>query len=279
MTRRLTAVSAIAFVLLAYFMIGVFTLESGEHAVILRFGKAARETSRPGMHYCLPVPIEKALKVQVGKIQTLSFQSSRQAETEFFTGDENLLVVQAQVSFDIGNLNHYLFSTADAEGIIRTVGIMTLSRELGKMAVDDAMARGNSLLRLTIKEKMQSFLNDSAVGVNIISVELTDIKAPGEVASAFESVSTARVKKQEIIKKAEGYANSTIPNARGQAVAILSEARAASSEQIHRARADAQAFTALLAEYNRNPEIVKTQQYKAALQSIHKMTQYSEIRR
>ena len=70
------------------------------------------------------------------------------------------------------------------------------------------------------------------LGVRVISVELTEISPPESVSDAFMSVSNARVKKQEIIKDAEGYANAIIPKARGDAATLTSKAEAYSKEII-----------------------------------------------
>ena len=93
------------------------------------------------------------------------------------------------------------------------------------------------------------------LGIRIISVELTDISPPESVSDAFMSVSNARVKKQEIIKDAEGYANSIIPKARGDATTLISKAAAYSKETITSAEGSVSVFEEMLEEYERNPEI------------------------
>ena len=117
------------------------------------------------------------------------------------------------------------------------------------------MTTGKSLLRLLVKERLQEISDDMELGIRVISVELTEISPPESVSDAFMSVSNARVKKQEIIKDAEGYANAIIPKARGDATTLTSKAEAYSKEIIANAEGSVSAFEEMLKEYERNPEI------------------------
>ena len=106
-----------------------------------------------------------------------------------------------------------------------------------------------------LKEKLQEMSDEMALGIRIISVEFTDIAPPESVSDAFNSVSNARVKKQEIIKDAEGYANAIIPKARADAKSLISNAEAYSKETLNSAEGSVKAFEGMLAEYERTPEI------------------------
>jgi membrane protease subunit HflK len=106
-----------------------------------------------------------------------------------------------------------------------------------------------------LKEKLQEISDEMELGIRIISVEFTEIAPPESVSDAFNSVSNARVKKQEIIKDAEGYANAIIPKARADAKTLISNAEAYSKETLNTAEGSVKAFEEMLAEYERNPEI------------------------
>ncbi len=260
----------ISLVVIGYLFSGVYSLQSGQHALILRFGKVTQRVTDSGIHYHLPYPIEKSIKTHVANVQTISILEKENENNERFTGDENLIVVKAMVSYDVKDLGSYLFSTDNMTQFIRSTGQMCLSSELAKMRVDDAMTTGKSILRLSVKRKMQVILDEMNAGVNVISVELTDITPPGNVSSAFKNVSDARVKKQEIIKDAEGYANSIIPEARGKSASVKSQANAFARETVNLAIAKVSSFNNLLVEYRKNPLIVKKQKYLETIQTIYR---------
>ena len=252
----------------AYCASGLYSLQSGQHALILRFGKVVDEVYESGMHYCLPAPMEKPVKVHVSNVQTIPIYERGDDLMEVYTGDENLIQTRALISYDIKSLPKYLLNIRDIKPIIQSAGQMCVSRELAKTTVDDSITKGKSLLRTLIKDSLQKTLDDLKTGVRVISVELTDILPPKEITTAFNGVSTARVKKQKIIKDAEGISNSILPKARGEAGAIISEAEAHAKEVLSDANARVQSFDNLLHEYNQQPEITKNLRYLEAMQSI-----------
>jgi len=256
-------------VLLGYFASGIYSLRSGQHALILRFGKVVDEVTASGINYHLPAPFEKAFKVHVRQVQKVQIQQQRGGGVEGFTGDENLLLIRAAVNYDVKNLTHYLLNVEEAKSVIESAGRMCLSAELTKMKVDDVMTVGKSVMRLVLKERIQETLDSLKLGVRVISVELTDIAPPKNVSMAFKAVSDAREKKQRIIKESEGYANSTIPKARGEAISIVYQAAAYASETLNLAQARVEAFKALKKEYANNPDITAKQRYLETLQRIY----------
>lgn len=253
--RQIFFAASIFLVFVIYLLSGTYSLENGQRALVVRFGKVVKEVSDSGIHYSLPWPVEKKIKVYASKVQTLSIKEKLDEKLERLTGDENLIVVNALISYDIKNLFNYIFKCEDVENTLRSIGQMCLTRELTRMTVDDVMTTGKSLLRLVVKEGLQETSDIMGLGIRIISVELTDISPPGSVSDAFNSVSNARVKKQEIIKDAEGYANSILPKARGEASTLISKAEAYSKETISSAEGSVSAFNEMLEEYNRKPEI------------------------
>ncbi|MBN1907460.1 MAG: FtsH protease activity modulator HflK [Deltaproteobacteria bacterium] len=253
--RQLFLIITVFLIIVLYFMSGAYSLENGQKAMVILFGKAQEEVSNPGIHYSLPWPINKKIKVYTSKVETISINDVLDEKLERLTGDENLIVVNALVSYDIKNLFNYLYKCDDVKRSLRSIGQMCLTRELTKMAIDDVMTTGKSLLRLVVKEKLQEMADEMGLGVRIISVELTDISPPASVSDAFNSVSNARVKKQEIIRDAEGYANSILPKARGDASTIMSTADAYSKETISNAEGSVSAFNEMVVEYQKNPKM------------------------
>jgi membrane protease subunit HflK len=270
-------------ILAAYFVSGIYSLQSGQRALILRFGRVMDEVTDSGIHYHLPPPFEKGIKVHISKVQKVAIHKSVDESVfdesiagdslEGFTGDENLILVRAFISYDVKNLTHYLFNVEDVKSVVKSSGQMCLGQELAKITVDDVMTSGKSLLRLMMKEKVQKVLDELQTGVRVISVELTDISPPLKVSPAFKAVSDAREKKQGIIKKAEGYANSVIPKSRGNASSIIAQAEAYAKEIENLANGEVKAFYNLLTEYERNPGITVKLKYLETIKQIFSQSQ------
>lgn len=264
---------AIVILTAAYLCTGIYSLQSGQNALVLRFGKVVTEVTDPGIHYHLPFPFEKVLKVRVSEVKKVSLKGDLEDSLEVLTGDENLIQVDAIINYDIKNLSHYLFNSQKPEELIVSVGQMFLSRELGKMMVDNVLTIGKSMLRLVMKEKIQQVLDKLKTGVRVISVELIDISPPSPVSPSFKAVSDSREKKHEIIKEAEGYANSVIPRARGKAGSELIQAEAYAKETIDFANGAVNAFDLLLDEYRENPGITLQLRYLETMKKIFSKVQ------
>lgn len=263
----------LAVLLAAYLASGIYSIESGQHALVLRFGKVIRKSTLPGINYRLPLPFERVIKVRVMQVKKVLLQSRRGGGTENFTGDENMIMVRAVVNYDVKDPEAYLFNVDSSAAVIESAARMCLSAELAELTVDNVMTTGKSILRLVLKAKIQRELDELGVGVRVISVELTDIAPPLNVSKAFKAVSDAREKKQRIIKEAEGYANTVIPRGRGESASIISQAGAYADETLKKAQAQVKAFNALYAEYVREPDITLKLRYLETLRKIYNRCQ------
>lgn len=268
-SRKRPFIAAVMLLMLAFYLSsGAYSLENGQKALIVRFGEVVQEVSRTGVHFSLPWPVEKKIKGYTSKVQTVSINEKLDRNLERLTGDENLIVVNALISYDIKNLFNYTYTCVDVKKALQSAGQLCLSRELTSMTVDDVMTTGKSLLRLVLKEKLQEMSDGMELGIRIISVEFSDISPPESVSDAFNSVSNARVKKQEIIKDAEGYANAIIPKARADAKTLMANAEAYSKETLNNAEGSVRAFEEMLSEYERNPEITVNQKLLETMKVI-----------
>jgi len=270
-SSRLRITVLLLVLIFSYLATGMYSLRSGQSAVVIRFGRIIEEVATPGIHYHFPYPVENVRKVHVSKVETAMVQPDRAKKDtyfEIFTGDENLIKVRAVINYDVKELKKYLFSAKNVEDIIESSALMCLSQELAYMNVDVVMTTGKSVLKLLMKNKVQSILDSLDTGVRVISIDLTEISPPKEVSQSFKDVSDAREKKQEIIKEAEGFANSIVPKARGNAGSLISEAEAYAKETVYSAQGNAKIFNDILKEYYRSPAITKKVKYLETLKKI-----------
>jgi membrane protease subunit HflK len=64
------------------------------------------------------------------------------------------------------------------------------------------------------------------------------------------------------------YANNLLPKARGEAHAVVREVQAYKQQRIAEATGDTERFVALLAEYQKAPEITRKRLYLEAIERI-----------
>jgi membrane protease subunit HflK len=81
------------------------------------------------------------------------------------------------------------------------------------------------------------------------------------VQSSFDEVNQAQQEKQRAINIADGEYNKAVPRASGEAEQVISQARGYALQRVNEAEGDANRFSALLAEYQRAPEIMRQRLY------------------
>ncbi len=270
--KPLVALVLCATGLVAWLASGFYTLSSGEQALVLRWGKAIALEVEPGVQFHWPRPIEQIKRARVSELHSLPFQADTSGR-ELITGDENLMMVSAILSYDIVDLDRSLFGVQELDRLLRAAGQECLCRELAAVDVDMAMTGGQPVLRRAVREGVQALANSLGLGVRIISVELAEMSPPATVAEAFQRVASARVRKQETVQEARGYAGSIVPRSRGEARSLVAAAEASAREQLERARGDSASFVRLAAEYHRSPEITAHLQWLKTLSGIFERSQ------
>jgi membrane protease subunit HflK len=88
------------------------------------------------------------------------------------------------------------------------------------------------------------------------------------VQPAFNEVNEARQQLERMVNDATKEANQAIPKADGTAKRTVAEAEGYATERVNRAHGDVAAFSAVLAEYKRAPEVTRTRLYLEALNKV-----------
>ena len=120
-------------------------------------------------------------------------------------------------------------------------------------------------LEIDIACLLQADLNRLDCGVDIVDVYLKDIHPPVQIAPSFEQVIAAFQEKQQIINDAQGYQNSTIPSARGDAVSQNDKAVAYSIEKRQNAAGQTARFLSQLAAYQDEKSVTRKRLYLNAM--------------
>jgi membrane protease subunit HflK len=99
-------------------------------------------------------------------------------------------------------------------------------------------------------------------------VQLGNVNPPAEVKDSFDEVNRAQQQREAAINQANGEYNRIIPEARGKAEQSISQAEGYATERTNRAEGDAARFSAMLAEYQKAPEVTKKRIYLETLSEV-----------
>lgn len=271
-------------VLALWMLTGIYIVEPDEIGVVKRFG-ALHRTAPPGPHYHIPFPVESALTPKVTQVRRVEFgfrslnrdrkKGFEQGQTKampneslMLTGDENMVDVQFIIQFQIKDAVHWLFNVGDAEGTIKNASEAAMREIIGKSKIDDVLTSGKLEVQTQAMDLLQAILDSYEAGIRVVAVQLQDVQPPADVVDAFKDVASAREDKSKYINEAEAYANDILPKARGQASVLVNAAQAYKETRTRQATGESARFLALLAEYQKAPEVTRRRLYLEAMESV-----------
>ena len=257
---------ALILALAGYLLTGVYIVDPEEAAVVRRFGAVVAPRVEPGIHYSLPWPIDRVDVVNVNDVRrevvgVLEPEEDHQhpeppSKLQVLSGDTNVIDIELIVQYQVRDPASYLINVQTAPYLlVRDVARQAVTDLMSRESVDTILTTGRQTLQDRIRSAIQRRLDDYGSGLIVVGINLQKAFPPDEVADAFSDVNSAREDKARAINEANGYANSIIPEARGQAEQVLADAKGYRSQTLADARGAAQAFAAVLAEYEDNSQI------------------------
>lgn len=269
-------------VLIAILCSGIRTVQTGEVAIILRFGKLLGDTREeqvhePGLLFAFPYIIDEVITVPTGKVfeltvdthNTTTYMSPDVRENGYIiTGDQNIALVGASVKYTISDPVAYALNTADVTTTLYGVVSGALATGAVGMDIDELLTTGKDDYGKAVMAEAQKKVDALALGVTLSSMELKTVATPLEVKSIFESVNAAKIESETILNEAKQYYEVKIPAAEAQANALVASAQAEYASAVAAANDTLSEFRGLLDEYAANPDVVLTRVYSEKLTKI-----------
>lgn len=254
----LVVVAAVAFTVYN----SAYTVDESERAVVLRLG-AFHTITTPGLHFKIPFVDTIEDKVNVTQIREHSLSAS------MLTADENIVDVSMTVEYRAADAQSWALNVRDPQSTITHAAESSLRHVVGSARLEYVITNGRDEVQFLVKERLQDYLDDYQVGIQLAELKVTNAAAPGAVQDAFDDVIKAREDQQRLINEAQAYANQIVPVAQGQAQRQLAEAEAYRQEVVARASGESDRFSALLEEYQKAPEITRQRLYLDTLESVY----------
>lgn len=262
---------------------GVYNIEEGEEAAIIRFGRFDR-IGTPGLNYHLPYPIEtkevekvnQSRRIEIGyrssgKGQTSTAQNSLRdinSESIMLTGDENIVELNVDVMWHISSLADYIFNVSNPHDTVKSAAESAIREVIGNTPISSVLSNQKQAITEKVENLIQQTLNQYHAGVMIEQVQLLRAEPPKEVIQAYRDVQTAKADKEKEINQAQSYSNDIIPKARGQAAKALEGAEGYKAEVIAKAKGDASRFNSIYSEYAMGKEVTTSRLYLEAIEKI-----------
>lgn len=258
---------------------GFFIVNEGQQAVITQFGRY-KTTVGAGFNWRLPYPIQRHEVVVVTQIRSTDVgrdaivRSTGLRESAMLTEDENIVEIKFAVQYRLSDARAYLYeSKAPADTVVQ-VAETAVREVVGKMKMDAALAEERDQIAPRVRTLMQTILDRYKVGVEVVNINLQQggVRPPEQVQAAFDDVLKAGQERERAKNEAQAYANDVVPRATGTASRLKEESEAYKARIVAQAQGDAGRFAAVLAEYQKAPQVTRDRMYTDAMQQIYANT-------
>lgn len=269
--------SLLAFLVLIGIWTSFFTIPAESEGIILRFGKYIEKVP-PGLHTKLPYGIDQIIAVPTQRQQKLEFgfstpghtnpdQSGIQSDKEksMVTGDLNSALVEWIVQYRINEPETYLFEVREPGQTLRDLSEAVMREVVGDRTVDEIITIGRQEIEDTVLSRMRELAKRYHLGVSINQIQLKNVNPPEPVQPSFNEVNRAQQDRENFINLANGDYNKAVPRARGIADQKIRAAEGYRFKRINEAEGDVSAFTAVLEQYVRAPDVTRTRIYLETL--------------
>jgi membrane protease subunit HflK len=252
---------------------GFYIVDEGKRGVVLRLGKYL-ETTMPGPRWHMPYPIEGVEVVDVARVRPVEVgyrgntKNKQPQEALMLTDDENIVDVQFAVQYTIKSPEDYLFNNKNPDDNVLQAAETSIREVVGKSKMDFVLSAGRSEVASQVKTLMQQILDRYKTGILVTTVNLQNTQAPEQVLPAFEDVVRAQQDRERFKNEGQAYANDVVPKARGVSARLIEEANGYRQSVISTAQGDAARFRQILAEYEKAPAVTRERMYLDTMQQI-----------
>lgn len=279
MSKSYTKIIVLVIIVAAILMFGstsFYTVDQTEYAVLVTFGKPSPTVIEPGLRFKLPYPIQVVKKLSketfsltFGYEEDANGVTAKEKDAKMITGDENIILADLEVQWQIVDPIAYLYNTEDPINILTNATSSSLRGVIGSSLVDDALTDGRTRIMNDIRDSLVIMVDSYDIGIAIRNVNLQDVDLPTDaVSDAFKKVASAREERVTKINEANRYRAEKMNTAEGQVAALNSKAQGNKVARIEQARGDVAQFDAIYSEYVNNQAITKDRLMIETLEQI-----------
>src|SRR5205807_5998392 len=197
-------------------------------------------------------------------------QPAREAgdERSMVTGDLNAALVEWVVQYRIDDPKQYLFDVRNPGQTLRDLSEAAMREVIGDRTVDEVITIGRQDIEISALTRMQELAQRYKLGIRIDQVQLKNVNPPAEVQASFNEVNRAQQDRENAINIANGEYNKVVPKAKGVADQTIRAAEGYRFKRVNEAEGDVAAFSAVLQQYVKAPEITRTRLYLETMGEI-----------
>lgn len=266
--REATLAAVALFVIALSAVSGLYAVENGESAALLRFGKLVDDGIGPGLHVRLPWGIDTIQKFKTGEVLRMEVEGDFEKELQLISGDENFIDLTTVVQYKVTGLGRYLLSTEDPTQIVGQTVRAGLAEAVAGMPVDDVLTSGKAEIQNRVRSDAQAMLDAHDVGVTLVSINLQSVNPPAEAAAAFRKVNDAKAEAARAVNDAHSEAEKSLNLASGEAGKLVHETTAMADARRRDAEGRSQRFATVAIQHRTTPDLARTDIYHDVVRRV-----------
>ena len=242
-----------------------------EEGVVLRFGKHVK-TLGPGLHFHLPYPIDRVIKVPTRSVDVLEFgyrggsrgqvsERGYEDESSMLTGDLNIVLAGWDVQFTRENPENFLFNVEDPVSTLRDIAQSVMREIMGDRASIPILTVGRAEIQERARTLIQSQADQFQMGIRVNEVNLIFVSPPQQVQAAFNDLNKAEQDAVRFFEEAAREYQEKVPRASGQAERLVLEAEGYQQRRVNESEGNAQRFLEMFNAYEEAPEVTRQRLY------------------
>jgi len=209
-------IAIIILIIIAFILLGTIvffflttTVPQGSIYLVEWFGEHHR-TLKSGLHVLIPIAEKVAYKIDVRE-QTLDVASQ-----EVITKDNAMVLVDGVLFFKVEDAVKASYEVSDYRGAISHLVTANIRGAVGSIDLDELLSKREELSHDILKEVLDA---TQKWGINVLRVQIQDIKPPEGLVAAMTKQLTAEREKRAATIFAEGEKAAAIRRAEGEAEA------------------------------------------------------------
>ena len=276
-----------------FFFSGIFTVPSGERAIILRLGRPVgagdQQLLGPGLHWSFPSPIDEIVRIPIGEILTVTssagwYQTTPEQEAAgneqpstgtlnpavdgyTLTSDGNIIHMRATVRYRIAEPLNYTLNFVNASNVLKDVVDNAIFFASSSFTAEQATRREMVAVRDAVAQRVRDLVSQHQLGVTVEDCQVK-IAPPLQVKQAFEQVTTAEIERRKARDDAQAYANRVLSTSQGEAAAVVNQGKTEANRMVQQVASESQYFRDQLPNFTANPNLFRARLQAEAMSRI-----------
>lgn len=179
-------------------------------------------------------------------------------------------VIQGRFALRYRIEDPFLFVSAGPEvpRLLARLSYRALTIALAARNIDASLTTQRREIATQAAHQLQQAAERLNLGLRVTGLDVVELSPPAQVLASFEDVVSARQFAKTLAENSRQYHGEAVAQAEGEAEAIRQRAQAYGAGLVAAARGEAAAFTALLENYQRQPELVARRLLRESLDAV-----------